>query len=111
MRTTLKLGAKSFGRLSVKIATKNVVKFGVKGALKSASMPLGAVADIAQAGLEYAGHPRAGESVGVAGNIGSGAMLGFAIGGPVGAGVGAGGGALFWLGGEALGYMFGRIIE
>ncbi len=106
LRAALKVGAKSLGRVPFQL----LVKIGAKGTLKGAAMPVGVVADIAQSGLEIAGYEEAGEKVGVAGNIGSGAMLGFALWGPIGAGVGAGGGALLWLGGEAVGYMFGKMI-
>ena len=110
-RAILKLGAKSLGRLSVKFVTKNVVKVGLKGTLKGAAMPVGVAADVAQAVLEYAGYEEAGKKVGMFGNVASGAMVGFALGGPAGAGVGAAGGTLLWLGGEAVGCMFGKMIE
>ena len=111
LRAAFKLGAKSSGRVSFQLLAKNAIRIGVKQTLKGAAMPVGAVADIAQAGLEYAGYEEVGEKIGVAGNVASGAMVGFALGGPVGAGVGVAGGALFWLGGQTVGYMFGKMIE
>ena len=111
LKAKLKLRAKSLGRSSVQILTKYIVRYGFKGSLKSAAMPVGAVADIAQAGLECAGYEEAGKKVGIVGNIGSGAMFGFALGGPAGAVVGAGGGTVLWLGGEAVGYVFETVTD
>ncbi len=49
--------------------------------------PVGILADGAQMGLEYFGHEKAGKAVGATGNVASGALTGFALGGPVGAAI------------------------
>jgi hypothetical protein len=67
---------------------------------------LGVIADVAQTGLELCGHKGAGVGVGATGNIGSGALTGFALGWSAGALIGSVAGAWLWLIGEA-----GRLIR
>jgi hypothetical protein len=62
---------------------------------------LGVVADAAQTGLECCGYKGAGVAVGATGNIVSGALAGFALGGSTGAVIGSVVGAWLWLIGEA----------
>jgi hypothetical protein len=63
------------------------------------AISIGIAADLAQAGLEYAGHETAGKGVGAAGNALSGAAIGAPF-GPIGMFVGAMGGLAFWGFGE-----------
>ena len=87
---------------SVKVVGQESVKLGSKGLLKAAN-PIGIAADCAQALLEVTGHKEAGKTVGVLGNMTSGAMIGGATFGPPGAVVGALGSLLLWVGGEVVG--------
>ena len=61
---------------------KQVAKVTTKGVIKTAANPVGIASDIAQTGLEAVGYKELGKTVGVAGNIVSGAMVGGAVGGP-----------------------------
>lgn len=93
-----------------KIAVETTKRAVIKGVV-SAANPVGLVADVAQMGLELTGNKTAGKVVGATGQMASGAMTGFALGGPIGAGIGAAAGYGLWAGGEvvgnAVGWMFG----
>ena len=86
---------------------KQAIKYGVaeagqqvvQRAMKIAN-PASLVADLAQTGLEIAGHEEVAKGVGVSGNVITGAVSGAMIGGPVGFAVGALGGFLTWGVGE-----------
>lgn len=103
-------GVARAGAIAVGSSTKVAVKFGagkvasqsVKTVLKFTN-PAGMVVDVAQAGLEVTGHREIGKTVGMWGNIGTGAVAGAALGGPVGAPVGALVGFGTWVIGEAVG--------
>lgn len=75
---------------------------GVKTVLKFTN-PAGMIADAAQIGFEATGHKKVGESVGLLGNIGTGAVAFGVVGGPVGACIGAFVGLGTWVIGEAVG--------
>ena len=94
------LGCKCVGKTIFSTSIKSA------GKLVKVSSPLSFAADLAQTGLELAGYNEAGQTVGMAGNIAGGALLG-SIAGPPGAAVGALGGFVVWLLGEAA----GRVIE
>lgn len=102
---------------------EQIVKEGAKQALSQASKqalaqsakslakvtnPMAIVADVAQAGLEMAGHKEAGKAVGASGNIAAGAILG-SVAGPPGAAVGAMAGLGVWALGEGVGYVIGKL--
>ena len=109
VKQAAKVGVRSGTKLASRTATKVAVRGVSKVALKSISNPIGAVADIAQAGLELSGNEdakKAGKVVGFGGNAGGGAVAGFAVAGPVGAGVGAVVGTGIWLVGELVGSLF-----
>ena len=94
--------------LGCKCVGKKVLSTSIKsaGKLVKVSSPVSFAADLAQTGLEVAGYNEAGQTVGMAGNIAGGALIGSAA-GPAGAAVGALGGLVVWLLGEAA----GRLIE
>ena len=85
-----------------KLAANTAKSFAVKGVASGAN-PLGLVADVTQMGLELTGHETAGKVVGATGQMVSGAMTGFVLGGPIGAGIGAAAGYGLWKGGEVIG--------
>ena len=95
-----------------KMAIKNTFSTSVKsaGKLVKASSPLSLVADLAQGGIEYAGYKKAGQYVGMAGNMAGGALLG-SVGGPIGAIGGAVGGFFLWAVGEAAGRVTEKLIQ
>ena len=119
METLAKLGTKAYiSKVAAKAATRQVAKSVVKESVKAGSKslikaanPLGIAADVVQVGLEYAGYDGLGQTVGMNGNIVSGAMLGAAVGGPVGAAAGAAGGFLVWGVGEAVGGVVNMLFE
>ena len=94
-------------RQVTQVATKQVAKVATKGVIKTAANPVGIASDIAQTGLEAVGYKELGKTVGVAGNIASGAMLGGAVGGPAGAAVGA----LLGFGVWGVGEVTGRLVD
>ena len=71
-----------------------------KSVIKYAT-PLDVGADLAQAGLEWAGHKEVGKAVGVTGNIAAGALMGAPFGTPR-AALGALGGFAIWGMGEVI---------
>jgi len=97
---------------------KQAIRYGVTEAgqqvvqqtLKVAN-PVGIVADVAQAGMEFAGYEDAGKTVGMLGNIGTGAVTGAIIGGPVGFTVGALAGFLTWGAGEVTAAAIHRALS
>lgn len=105
-KEVVKVGFKGGTKLAASTATKAAVTGVTKVALKSISNPAGAVADLAQAGLELAGHKEVGKKVGFTGNAGGGAVAGFMVAGPVGAGLGAAAGTTVWFVGEVVGSVF-----
>lgn len=96
------LGAKAV----VKYGVKKVGSQSIKRALSIAN-PAGVIFDLGQAGVEYAGYEKQGKAIGKWGNVGTGAVTGFVVGGPLGAAVGALTGFGTWVVGEA----FGRAID
>ena len=94
-------------RQVTQVATKQVAKVATKGVIKTAANPVGIASDIAQTGLEAAGYKELGKTVGITGNIASGAMLGGAVGGPAGAAVGA----LLGFGVWGVGEVTGRLVD
>ena len=83
------------------------MKQGVKSVANTAT-GIGLAADLAQAGLEYYGYEKTGKTVGVTGNIASGALIGAGIGGPPGAAIGALGGFIIWGAGEVVGKVIDK---
>ena len=106
---------RSAGRSALRVTSRELVRrsadVGLKAALTSAANPVGIGADIAQLGLELCGFKTCGKVVGAVGNMASGAMVGFVLGGPIGAGIGAAAGFGLWYLGEAVGaavdWLFG----
>ena len=104
----VRFGTKTVGRVAadfvakeiVKVATRAVVKTTGKTVVKVSLNPDGIAADFTQEGLEMAGYKNAEKTVGSVGNISSGAVAGFLVGGPLGAAVGALTGAVLWGAGE-----------
>ena len=97
-------------KFSVGVAAKKTSKVAVGQIAKSVTKyatPLGIGADMAQAGLEWAGHKEVGKAVGITGNIASGALMGAPF-GPPGAVLGALGGFAIWGAGEVIGGLVGR---
>ena len=106
-------------KVGIKIVLREaVVRFGVSKAVKygarkvssqaakrvvKVANPAAIVVDVAQFGLETAGYEKAGKTVGLMGNIGTGAVAGGVVAGPIGAAVGAAGGLVTWGIGEAAG--------
>ena len=72
---------------------------------------MGVVADLAQSGLQMAGYEETGKAVDAMGNIFSGVMTGFSIGGPAGAVVGGAAGLGLWTGGETIGRCMDYFTE
>lgn len=107
-RLATEAGAKALVRGVAKKGAKQIAAQGAKTLGKV--HPVGIAADIAQAVLEYTGHERIGKSVGVTGNIASGALLGAAVAGPPGAAIGLFGGFLVWGVGEVTGGLVERAI-
>lgn len=103
LTVALKQGAKVAAQESAKLSSKGVIKF--------LANPVGIAADVCQAGLEVTGHKEAGKSVGVLGNMASGAMIGGATFGPPGAVVGAMGSLALWVGGELVGHGVEKTID
>ena len=103
-----RFGTKTVGRAAadvvaketVKVATRAVLKTTGKTIVKVSLNPVGIAADFTQEGLEMTGYKNAGKTVGSVGNISSGAVAGFLVGGPLGAAVGALTGAVLWGAGE-----------
>ena len=97
-------------KVSIGLAAKKTSKMAVgqigKSAFKYAT-PLGVGADLAQAGLEWAGHKEVGKAVGISGNIAAGALMGASF-GPPGAALGALGGFAIWGAGEVIGGLVDR---
>jgi len=89
-RVALQFGVSKVGSQTIKSATE-------------IANPLGLVADGTQCVLEYCGYKEEGKAIGKFGNIGTGALAGFMIGGPVGIGIGALVGYGTWAIGEAVG--------
>ena len=87
--------------------TKQVTKVATKSAIKTAANPVGIASDVAQTGLEAVGYKKLGRTVGITGNIASGAMVGGAVGGPAGAAVGA----LLGFGVWGVGQVTGRLVD
>jgi hypothetical protein len=97
-------------KFSIGLVAKKSSKMAAGQIAKSATKyatPVGVVADLAQAGLEYAGHKEAGKFVGVTGNITSGALMGAPF-GPPGLALGALGGFVIWGAGEVVGGLVDR---
>ena len=86
---------------------KQVAKVATKSAIKTAANPVGIVSDVAQTALEAVGYTKTGKTVGGAGNIASGAMIGGVVGGPAGAAVGA----LLGFGVWGVGEVTGRLVD
>lgn len=103
LTVALKQGAKVAAQESAKLSSKGVIKF--------LANPVGIAADVCQAGLEVTGHKEAGKSVGVLGNMASGAMIGGATFGPPGAVVGAMGSLALWVSGELVGHGVEKTIN
>ena len=99
------------GKFVVKTITreggKQVAKVATKSAIKTAANPVGIVSDITQTGLEAVGYKKLGRTVGIGGNIASGAMVGGAVGGPAGAAVGA----LLGFGVWGVGQVTGKLVD
>ena len=119
IKTANKTVMKSAGKTVIKTAGKTVVKTGGKTTLKTAGKavikaaslsPGVIIADFTQEGLEMAGYKKTGKTFGSVGNIGSGAVTGFMVGGPIGAAVGALTGAALWGAGEVAGYCVEELI-
>ena len=124
-KSVVKLGTKSIPKIAVELLTTTTVQTTVKAVttmtlketakstLKMATSPLGVsvIADLLQAGLEYAGYKEVGKKVGAVGNMAGGAMMGFALWGLPGAGIGATLGGGIWLLGEVAGRAFEKMIE
>ena len=89
---------------------KQVAKVATKSAIKTAANPVGIVSDVAQTALEAVGYTKTGKTVGGAGNIASGAMIGGVVGGPAGAAVGALLGFGVWGVGEVTGRLVDRVL-
>ena len=100
-----KTAAKTAAKVGTKTAAKTAAKAGTKSFIKTAANPVGIISDLAQGGLEYAGYKEEGKTVGVCGNIASGAMIGGVAAGPPGAAVGALAGFGVWVAGEAVGVV------
>ena len=58
------------------MATTQVTKVAAKSTIKTAANLVGITSDIAQTSLEAAGYKKLGRTVGITGNIASGAMVG-----------------------------------
>ena len=89
---------------------KQVAQQGAKYSTKvvtAAVNPVGKVADLAQTGLEITGHKKAGQAVGVGGNMTIGAIAGGTVGGPPGALIGAAVASGVWVFGEVAGAAVG----
>lgn len=99
-------GGKRLASQGAKQAATQGLKQGVKSVANTAT-GIGLAADLAQAGLEYHGYEKTGKTVGVTGNIASGALIGAGIGGPPGAAIGALGGFIIWGAGE----VAGKVID
>lgn len=98
-------------KMFVKKAVTTTWKATAKATCKTAANPVGIISDVAQVGCELAGHKELGKRVGQAGNITSGAMMGFVVGGPAGAAVGAAVGGFIWYGGEVAGELLDKVIS
>ena len=103
VKTTTKDGTKQ----AIKQGSKVTASQGIKSVIKSAATPLSIGADLAQAGLEFAGYNEAGKKVGVYGNVVAGAIVGSTFGLP-GAALGALGGFVIWGAGEVVGGLVDR---
>ena len=119
MTELTKLNVKVVSReVILRCGVKQAIKYGVaeagqqvvQRALKVAN-PVSIVADIAQAGMEYAGYEKAGKTVGMWGNVSTGAVAGAMVGGPVGFAVGALGGFVTWGAGEITGAVIHRTLS
>ena len=86
---------------------KQVTKVATKSVIKTAANPLGIASDVTQTALEYVGYTKTGKTVGGAGNIAAGAMMGGAVGGPAGAALGA----LLGFGVWGVGEVTGRLVD
>ena len=104
-------GREIIGKFVAKTITreggKQVAKVAAKSTIKTAANPVGIVSDIAQTGLEAVGYKKLGRTVGIGGNIASGAMVGGAVGGPAGAAVGA----LLGFGVWGVGQVTGKLVD
>ena len=91
-----------------KFVPRLIARFGPKSALeillKTASHPVGYIADGAQILLEVCGYEMAGKIVGAGGNVLGGVLAGFAAGGPPGAFLGGVMGLGIWATGEFVHY-------
>ena len=105
-KTAAKTGAKTFVKMGTKTGAKSFIKMGAKGLVKAAN-PIGIASDLAQEGLKVVGYEEAGNTVGIAGNIVTGAMIGGGLGGPPGAAIGALAGFGMW----GFGEVVGRLVD
>jgi len=118
MTKLTKLVTKSASREVMTVGIKQVIRYGaaevgqqaVQGVLRVTN-PAGLVADVTQTGMELAGYEKAGKTVGMLGNIGTGAVSGAMIAGPVGLTVGALAGFLTWGAGEVTGAVIQRALS
>lgn len=98
-----------------KLMPRLIERFGVKIAgeilLKTASHPVGYVADVAQILLEICGYEMAGKIVGAAGNSLGGVLAGFSVAGPPGAILGGVLGLGVWAIGEYIHYEHIQQLE
>lgn len=100
-----------FFSIGCKLVAKKALSTSVEGAgaLVQLSSPVSFAADLAQGGLEVLGYKKAGQAVGLVGNVAGGVLLG-GIAGPPGAVLGALGGFCVWVLGEAAGRVAEKIM-
>ena len=117
-KTSAKSAAKHAAKSASKAGGKHAFKTGAKAtaataatAVASLATPVGLVADGLQLTLETFGYEKAGKAVGASGNVASGAMTGFVLGGPFGAAIGGVAGYAVWKGGEVIGEYSGKLID
>ena len=109
-KVSVKLSMTWSPKITAGIAAKKASKVAAGQIAKSVTKyatPLGVGADLAQAGLEWAGHKDAGKAVGVTGNVAAGALMGAPF-GPPGLALGALGGFAIWGAGEVIGGLVDR---
>lgn len=109
--TAIEKATVGFTKKGATLVVQKSTKLSAKGLMKVAGNPFGIAADLAQAGLEISGHQKAGKTVGLLGNMASGAMIGGVTFGPPGAFVGAVGSLVLWGGGEVVGSGVERMIN